>query len=78
MPEDVIFSGFLADMAAIQRQNREGFALQKQKVQFDCSDGQARAYSFHLINEESNFDKAMYYMSKANHFQCNNGTNISK
>lgn len=70
MPEDVIYSGFLAEMANIKRQNRDGFALQKHNVKFDCLHDQPLAYSFHLINEEKNFAKAIYHMSKTDHTQC--------
>lgn len=70
LPEDVIYSGILAEMADISRQNRKGFALQKHKVKFDCLNGRARAYSFHLINDQTNFEKALYHMSEADKVQC--------
>lgn len=70
LPEDAIFSGFLAEMADIRRQNTNGFALQKETTTFDCVDGRAKAYTYHLINDKTNFAKATYYMSKADQFNC--------
>ncbi|KAI6176096.1 Hexosyltransferase [Aphelenchoides bicaudatus] len=70
LPEDTIFSGFLAELADIRRQNTNGFALQKYNSKLDCLNGQARAYSFHLINEKSNFAKAISAMAKADSIPC--------
>jgi|EndMetStandDraft_8_1072994.scaffolds.fasta_scaffold2700567_1 hypothetical protein len=70
MPEDAIFSGFLADLASVKRENRNGFAMQKVNSTFDCLNGRPRAYSYHLIGDESNFAKAFYVMNKLNSTEC--------
>ncbi|KAI6218688.1 Hexosyltransferase [Aphelenchoides fujianensis] len=70
MPEDVIFSGLLAEKAGIERRLTDGFALQRKEARFGCLGGRPRAFSFHLVGEAENFEKAENLMSAANHFDC--------
>ena len=69
LPEDVIFSGTLADLANIPRQRVEGFALQRAAARADCLMGRPRVYAFHLVNDAQNYEKAAAIMA---HFEGEN------
>lgn len=63
LPEDVLFSGTIADLAGIPRRRVDGFALQRLANRVDCVDQKPRAYSFHLNGDAANFDRAAGVMA---------------